>query len=303
MILGYQKQWQFFLKLFKDQKLAHAYLFFGPPKLGKKTLALEFAKFINCSFPQNNFPCQQCFSCRAIQNRSFSDFLMIEPQNQEIQISQIRGLHSFLSLKPTGKFKIAILDHCCQMNKEAQSAFLKILEEPKGQTLLFLIAQYPNLLLPTILSRVQLIRFQPRSEAEILEFLKTKKIPQKEIQILAYFSQGKYGLLLDFINQPQLLEKEKKIIEDLNFLTRAELQKRFDFAKNLAKDKTEIYQTLESWLYHLRNKLLGKEKFPAPDYSLEKLKKIINLLQNLNLAIFTTNINPRLALEILMLEL
>ena len=137
MIIGHQKQRQFLKRSIELKRIAHAYLFCGPEKLGKKTIALEFAELINgvSEFPQH------------------PDLILIEPEpkKKEISIDQIRELIWKLSLKPySSSFKIAIINNADSLTTDAQHSLLKVLEEPKGSTLLILISRSLENLFPCL---------------------------------------------------------------------------------------------------------------------------------------------------------
>jgi len=91
------------------------------------------------------------------------DFMLVEKkEGKDLKVEQIEDFIKFLSLKASfGGFKIGIIDRAHLMNRYAQNAVLKTLEEPHGKTLLILIADSKELLLPTIVSRLQEIRFFP----------------------------------------------------------------------------------------------------------------------------------------------
>jgi DNA polymerase-3 subunit delta' len=310
-MIGHQKQWQFLKESFLLGRIPHAFLFEGEEKLGKKTLAIEFIKFINCLAPYRNEvgygagPCQKCLSCQAIERRIHPDFIFIEPIDNEIQVSQIRDLSLKLSEKPSiSSFKTAILDKVHLMNQEAQSAFLKTLEEPKGNTILILITEYPERLFSTILSRVQKIKFYPVRKKEIENFLKERKIPKEEIEEMIKFSLGKPGLIYDFLKNPEKLREKKEKIRELIKILNSPIPFRFQYAKELAS-QNNLSEVLTTWLDYFRNVLLsnlrGEEK--EGKYSLLRLKNILWQIQRINFLISTTNVNQRLALEILLLEL
>jgi DNA polymerase-3 subunit delta' len=328
VIVGHKKQWQFLKKSAELGKISHAYLFFGQEKLGKKTLAFEFVKLLNCQNPDfSKRPCQKCPSCQEIQKSLFfkveqhPDLAVIEPQRfvsektsikkEEIQISQIRDLNWRLSLHSFSRpFKAAIIDKAHSMNQEAQSCFLKTLEEPKGNTVLILITEYPEMLLATIRSRVQKIKFNPVEKTEIENFLKTQGVSDEKARDLGSVSFGKPGLALDFLNDLKNFENQKQKIAELIKITNknSSLASRFNYAKELFSETIDLKEILEIWLRFFRSILISrlhrdqKSEF-LEHYSLSKLKSLINLIQNSIFLISKTNINPKLAIEVLMLEL
>lgn len=246
---GHQKQWEFLKKSAELGRLPHALLFYGQKGLGKKALAIEFSKFL-------------------VGKISPPDFILIEPQGKEIQIAQIRSLMQGLSFKPyLADFKIAVLNKAHLMTQEAQSCFLKFLEEPTDKTYLILITEYPAMLLPTILSRVQKIRFFPAKGFKI--------------------------------------EDDKDLISDLIKMSESDLASRFQYAKNISAE--DLKEILDTWLRYFRkifiNRLTGQEVKDFSRYSLSKLKDIIRHIQSTKFLISTTNTNPRLALEILLIKL
>jgi len=305
MIIGHQKQWQFLKKSAETNRLSHAYLFFGQERLGKKTLALEFIKFLNCQDNnQLSKPCQQCSSCKDIQKRQHPDLFWIEPVGKDIQISQIRNLQWRLSLRPfSASFKSAIIDQAHCMNSEAQSCILKTLEEPSGKAILILITEYPELLFPTILSRVQKIRFSPVPISEIENYLKKQRISQEKKDKISFLSLSKPGLAFDFLLNPQKLEYQNQKVKEMIQIRQSDLIFRFQYIKDAVSKKYNIKELLDIWLRYFREILFKTLKNNQTGYSLDRVKNIINTIQNINFLISTTNINQRLALEQLMLEI
>ncbi|MDI6591877.1 MAG: hypothetical protein QME61_03015 [Patescibacteria group bacterium] len=302
MVIGHQKQWQFLKQSAELGRLAHAYLFSGQEKLGKRKVALEW---ISLLFGQD------------ISKKLHPDFISIEPQaspsaqastgKKEIQISQIRELILKLSLRPyLAPIKSAIIDQAHQMNEEAQNCFLKTLEEPKGQALLILITDWPETLFPTIRSRCEMVKFYPVPKLEIENYLADQDISKEKAKEIAKLSLGRPGIAIDFISNPQKLENQKKIIKELIEISNLPLANRFQYAKEISRSGN-LREILEIWLNYFRNIFI--EKCSSPDdeqikeYSFSKLKNILKQIQNTNFLISTTNVNPRLALEILMLEL
>ncbi|MEA3293244.1 MAG: DNA polymerase III subunit delta' [Patescibacteria group bacterium] len=316
MLIGHQKQWEFLIKAIEQDNLSHAYLFSGYNSLGKKTVALEFVKFLNCENKKlNHKPCQSCRKCRDIGKNLYPDLMLIEPNKQEIQISQIREAHSFLSLKPYfSQFKIIIINHADFLNQEAQSSLLKLLEEPKGETIFILIAEFYQRLFPTILSRVESLKFYSVPENEIEKYLRENNISENTAKEISSLSFGMPGKAIDFLNNPQKIEDLKKTRKEIIQLSRSDIINRFQYVKTLLpkekKDDTfsEIYnlkEILGIWLRCFREALLlkikGKNVFM--DYSLLRLIEIIRAIDKTIFWISSTNVNRKLALENLMLEL
>jgi DNA polymerase III gamma/tau subunit len=114
----------FFQKLAERRRLAHAYLFSGNDESQKQKIIKDFFAYANIQL---------------------ADQVHIHPTNEEISIGDIRELNALLSMSAWNSFyKIAVIHSAHTMNKEAQSAFLKLLEEPKGNTVFFLFILEPK---------------------------------------------------------------------------------------------------------------------------------------------------------------
>lgn len=310
MIIGHQKQWQFLRKSAELNRLSHAYLFLGQKHLGKKTIAKEFVKLLSCQ--AENPPCQKCWSCQSFQREVHPDLILIKPEGKEIKISQIRQLQRQLSFRPhSAIFKVAIIDTAERMNQEAQSCLLKTLEEPSGSTLLFLITEYPETLFSTIISRVQKIKFFPVPINETESHLKKQGTTLPEIDRITSFSFGRPGLALEFSRNPQKLENEFQKIKEIDRIIRQGLSSRFRYVKDLVSQEQDLRETLEGWLRYFRDIIRLKMGLPSElkilpisdsYFSFSQLKRIINSIERVNFLISSTNINNKLALEVLMLQ-
>ena len=283
MIAGHQKQWEFLKKSANLHQFSHAYLFSGQEKLGKKKIALEWASLLFGESVENFHP----------------DLILVEPQKKEIQIEQIRELIWKLSLKPySASSKIAIIDEAHTMNSHAQTCLLKTLEEPRGETILILISQAPEYLLPTILSRVEILKFYPVTKEEIKKYLLEQGAEEKTAEGIAEISLGRPGRALDFLSQPQKIKSFRAKTNEIKKLSEADLALRFQYVKDLAEDPQDLKEDLDIWLGYFRNILLSKEN---SKYSASDLRNILKNIQTTEYLISTTNVNPKLALENLML--
>ncbi len=327
-IVGHQKQWRFFKKNLQLDRLSHAYLFSGLESIGKKTLALELIKLINCEAEETKEkPCQQCRACKTIQKNNFPDLLIIGSRNElkeqaPIQISQIRELQRFLSFRPYyGHWKSVILDGAENMTPEAQSCLLKTLEEVKGRALLILISSHSERLLPTIYSRCQIIKFSPVSHIEIKNYFVNQKVPEKKAEMLSNISQGKPGRAINFLLNPERLEEEIQTLKEILEVCDGNLASRFQYLKSLTssdRDLKEVLEILQRYFRHILFLKTGVLEFldeiiliglsqalvskKLKSYSISKVKRIIKFIESINFYLSVTNINPKLALEILFME-
>ena len=178
-ILGQEQPKKILKNALQNSSVAHAYLFHGQESIGKKQIAIELAKSLNCASPIKGDACDECISCQKIENRIHPDFFFIEPEKKTpaareavIAIDAIRELQRKLAFHPyEGKVKVAIIDTVDRINLQAANSFLKTLEEPPSATILILITSNPFKLLPTLISRCQMIKFQPLTQENIKKIL------------------------------------------------------------------------------------------------------------------------------------
>ncbi len=305
MIIGHQKEWQFLTNSFQKNRLSHAYLFSGPESVGKRALAIEFAKFINCISKKNNQPCQNCRNCKDIEKGIFPDLVLIQ-SDTEIKIKQIRDMEGYLSLYPsTSHFKVAVIDGAHKMTTDAQNSFLKTLEEPKGNTIFILISEYPEMLLSTILSRVQKIKFNQVQNKYIEGYFKNQNLSEDKIKEIIKFSSGKPGRALSLLKDYRKVQELKNKIKEIKVLAQKDFAYRFQYIKNLIDGAEDLKNILEIWLRYYRKDLLKQIQSSDKENKTEirKIKKIIEKIFEVQLLLSTTNINSKLALESLILDL
>lgn len=143
----------------------HAYLFCGPPGIGRRTLALKFVQALNCLQPPS--PGEACGSCRMCQQTAREQqpdlhIIRIEEDASNIKVEQIRDLQRVLALSPyQARYRVALLLGFEKATPGAQNALLKTLEEAPEKAILLLTADSPDNLLPTIVSRCELLRLRP----------------------------------------------------------------------------------------------------------------------------------------------
>lgn len=159
-----QQQWIDLYQLHSMNRLPHALLFTGQSGLGKYALAIQFAKTLLCkdtATPEN--ACHTCRNCLLVAAQTHPDLTCIVPESaaKSIKIEQIRHIIQHSNQTTQSAYKIIIINPAESLLAGASNALLKNLEEPTDRTLFILISDKPGLLLPTIRSRCQFIRFTP----------------------------------------------------------------------------------------------------------------------------------------------
>ncbi|MCS6925168.1 MAG: DNA polymerase III subunit delta' [Candidatus Binatia bacterium] len=208
-------------------RLAHAYLFIGPSGIGKKRTAYALAQAVLCNV-QPRTGCGTCTACALVAAGVHPDVILLarEPGKQGLGIDQVRDLQRLLGLRPVqGEKKIALLDDAHLLHPPAQSALLKLLEEPPGDALLILLTVNSATLSRPLVSRCQQVRFRPLPLplVEALLVREHGKDPATA-RTLALYSQGSLGraLSLDpkvFIEERRYLEEELQQLAGASFAT------------------------------------------------------------------------------------
>lgn len=179
--------------------LHHAYIFSGPEGVGKKRLAMDLARSLNCAQGNGNLEfCGVCPSCHKIDSGNHPDVQLIEPETKVFRVDQVRQLIQDISFRPfEGRRRVFILDEADRMNDEAANCLLKTLEEPPELNILVLLTTNLYALLPTIRSRCQILKFHSIHPREIEEFLRASMgRTAEEAAKAARLSQGSLGVAL-----------------------------------------------------------------------------------------------------------
>jgi DNA polymerase-3 subunit delta' len=164
-VIGHQEIWSSLQRQMRAAQLPHAMAFAGASGIGKKRVAWAMAQALICESEER--PCGACAVCRRVENQQSESVLFIEPEKGHIKLESTHQILDFLSLQRIGRARVVIIDGAQLMNPQATNALLKVLEEPPPETYFILVVSELSQLLPTLRSRVQVLRFSPLSETQI----------------------------------------------------------------------------------------------------------------------------------------
>ena len=299
----------------------HAYLFCGPPGLGRRTLALRFAQALNCPTPAApGIPCGSCRDCKQIESMAHADLTIVqaEAEGGTLKVDQIRETRKTLILKPyMSKYRVALFLRFHEANENAANALLKTLEEAPSYAVLILTADNPEQLLPTIISRCEVLRLRPLRVEAVQKELEDRGFETNRAKLLAHISGGRMGYALRLIESEALLEKREERLNDLLTLLSASRVEKFKYADALARDKEAMRQALTIWLAYWRDVMLRAAQAETPLVNVDRNLEIEDLAGQLDLSTarrvvrgledalekLDRNVNARLLAEVLLLDL
>ncbi|MDI7261515.1 MAG: DNA polymerase III subunit delta', partial [Thermodesulfobacteriota bacterium] len=319
-VMGHERPINLLQRAIAQDKVVHSYLFLGNEGIGKTLVALQFAKALNCleGEEKKGDACDHCPSCKKIDHRLHPDVMLIEPEGQTLKVDQVREMQRELSFRPyEGKRRVCILTAADRMAPNMSNALLKTLEEPPLHTVIILLANNPRLMLPTILSRCQLIRFNPLPTPSVSHWLmKEKGFEEKEAHLLASLSEGSPGKALEIQEEiSQIPRKELlKSWVGLKFLSIEEKDGWVEFLPSKRENLLLILEVVKTLLRDLIMVKASKEvstlihsdlsdeiETVASQWNLPSLLNRMEILHQTSQAI-KGNANTRLALEAMMLS-
>jgi DNA polymerase-3 subunit delta' len=344
----------------KENRISHAYLFTGPAGVGKWATAIEFAKAVNC-LKEGVDSCGDCPACKKISRLAHADLILIFPlpplsgkrgkkgkEEEEqrnrtkfmedklsnpykmvkfekpgsISIEEIRSAQKSLLYTPVeGKYKVLMVQEPEKMSREAESCFLKTLEEPPRNSLILFLSSEPDKLMPTIVSRCQRIRFKRIREELIIERLeKALDIDEKKALHYARLSEGSLGVAFSLAEGGKD-ELRLKGVEFLEIVSKNDRLALVEFVQQMSKDyERELFLEFFSFLsgflrdMYIMHQTKGEEKLLNPDLQKEirtaagyfkhseEIQKALVLLEKTRENLLR-NVNPKLALLNLGFEL
>ncbi len=307
---------------------AHAYLIVGPEFSGKRILAKQLAKALNCL--SNEKPCDVCSQCLRISDDKQVDVITLDIQKEaqsaiedSNQLAILRDIVRFLGLTPVeGAVRVVILENADRISIEAQNSCLKLLEEPPQDVVLILLATHPQSLLRTLKSRCQLLNLGPVSFQSMMSYLvDVKQLSAESAVVIAGSARG-LTRLADFLisNDDWWGELDSKFVQFVELLD-ASIPERLRMIPLLeqgsGRSKDEIIQVLRLWMVWYRDMLMieyglidgvlhsqFKDKMEEltlrlpPTVLADCIHRVNATIRNIKM-----NANMRLSLERLVLEL
>jgi DNA polymerase III subunit delta' len=273
-LVGNDKVKQLLRRTLEAERVPGAMLFAGEEGVGKKLFALEIARAFNCRSPKGVEGCGECPPCKRIIKINYPqsadaddwkqmiwtdhpDVGMVVAPKRLLLVDQMRQIEREANFRPyEGKARFFLVEDADKLNDPSANALLKVLEEPPPTSHIILLTSRPAMILPTIRSRCQMIRFSPLRVSEIEKHLTENKIaPPKEARTLARVARGSLGRAINqdfdqYVAQRDAMMRVLKALaavddraqllksaEDLNAAAvKDEYESRLDILETLVRD-------------------------------------------------------------------
>ena len=297
---------------------SHAYLFLGGAGAGKRLIANTFAKALQCEGEKR--PCDSCKSCHAFNHGNHPDVIYFQPlkNGKTYTIEDVREqLLETVDLKPFQyEKKIYIIEKADTLNIQSQNALLKTLEEPPAHVVFLLLAERAETFLPTILSRVVVMKIRPLSAETIADYLMQAGHLAEESHILSAYAQGRIGQALELVEDEGFREMRQDILGKLEALPSMSEGDAYLLAKDLEGYKNDLrfLDIMELWYRDLLTaKSLREEGYliqrDKKDAIFRAAKEPAALLAKKAAAVRTArmrlaqNANFRMTMEVMLMDL
>jgi DNA polymerase III subunit delta' len=304
-IAGNERVKEVLERMLEAERLPGALLFVGEDGIGKKLFALEIAKALNCKTPKPSGPCGTCSPCVRISKLNYPnaspesddwkqilwtdypDVGIVVAPKRVLYVTQMRQIEREANFRPfEGKARVFLIDDADKLNPSSANALLKVLEEPPSTSHIILITSRPAMLLETIRSRCQMIRFSPLSPKDIETYLVQNKISDEaSAGLRARVATGSIGRALSgdidtFVDQRKAMltvlkalagkANEAQLLRSSEELNEAQYKEEFE-------ERLDVLETLirDAWMLALggkREQLVNEDLFPE----LQKISKLLD---------------------------
>jgi DNA polymerase-3 subunit delta' len=322
-IVGHERAVELLRRSVAQNRVSHAYLFSGPPRIGKHTLAIELARALNCEGTEA--PCGKCRRCRLIGEGKHPEVrtVSLQPPHRVIRVADVESMQADAALRPADvSRKVYIVEQAELLHPDAAARLLKTIEEPPPAVVIVLTTVDAEATLPTIVSRCQQVRLRALPRRELADHLvRTRSVGSEQAELLAALSEGRLGWALDALDDTKILDRRAAVLDQLDELVVADRVERLAQARALADrwgTRPEIVrETLEIWLRWWRDVLLIQRDAARGVVNLDRQDTLEGHARQLSprivagavasardtLLMLDQNVNARLALDVGMLEL
>ena len=310
-IMGHDRIIEVLRRSLCNGKTAHSYLFEGVPGSGRKKTAMMLIQALFCTALPDD-ACGACPSCRKIESGNHPDIHHIAPlpDKRDISIDQLRELQHILSLRPyEAPRKVCIIDPAERMSVNAANSLLKTLEEPPGNALIILLTENAGMLLSTVRSRCQLIRFAPLSPEHIVTLLERNGMASEAATLIAPMSGGSLQRALELDNESLVVRREA-VLSRVSQLSHNRIATIFDAAEELSGTRDATLELLDMLLSFFRDavhlgagnrEIVNRSVRPAIESiaAQRSFPRNLELLERINATKrdVQRNANPKLALD------
>ncbi|MGB6066857.1 MAG: DNA polymerase III subunit delta' [Desulfomonilaceae bacterium] len=259
-LVGHENNLALLKQTVREGRPAHAYLFTGPEGIGKQRVGLKFACLLNCPGAHDDLEVS-CPVCRRIIAEKHPDVTIERPEKGIIRIDRIRNLQAFFKYAPVeGRYRVTIIDDAHLMNRSAQNALLKTLEEPPAGRILILVTARPSLLLPTVRSRSRRMRFNPIPVSSVAEVLEQKGIPLEKARALAAMSSGSVSRAME-MDASSFLDLRERVVSALADPMGKTIGGLLELSAKISTDKHTAVQAIEIASTWIRDLVLERAGF------------------------------------------
>lgn len=262
-----QPAWRQLLMRWQQRSVPNALLLDGSKGLGKRALALAYAKFLLCSGKRQgaDSACGRCENCHWFEAGAHPDFHLLtgEGKTERIKVDQVRELNAQLALTShSGGYKVVVFAYAEQMNINAANSLLKLLEEPPGDSV-FLLASHDAGSLPvTVRSRCQRLSLPLPGHDAAVQWLAAQQVPDAA-RYLAL--AGGAPLLAQHYAQEQAVETHDRLLQDLLQVTAAPASSIQVAERWKQQDLSSVFGWMLSWAVTLIKLQLGGAEIAAAD--------------------------------------
>ncbi|MPM16991.1 hypothetical protein SDC9_63373 [bioreactor metagenome] len=305
------------IKSIRSKQISHCYIFEGPKGMGKYELALIFAQSLFCS-DFHEEPCNSCQDCIKMNSLNHPDLHIVNQDEITIKREDIDELVESVYKKPyESDKKIYIIKDAYKMTTQAANTFLKTLEEPPGDAVMILLTTNVNLLLPTIVSRCQTIKFRNISKKTIKTYL-IDKYDQTDVMadLAANYSGGILNKAVNIINgKDDVLEKRKEIINLFDKIIKTDSEIIYEVENYFEDNKDDIDTIIEIIMMWIRdvifaknnmiNLIINKDFTNLAVSQGETMKESSDIIEYLQAASdnIKSNVNYKLAIDNMLLKI